>query len=108
MKSIIKKISVFCIVLATCSCTEVLRTPELHVDSLPSQTTYTYGEKFSSEGLVIKNENNQIVKDYCLSKHDGDVLSCSGKMNVVINSKNYKSTSFTITVGEKENKQLKK
>lgn len=75
----------------------------LKVASLPNKTTYTRGEPFSSEGLVINKVNGtnvQPIETYELSIVDGTILNEPGTIDVHVIAKEEKVTytSFTIKV----------
>ena len=75
----------------------------LEVASLPNKTTYTRGEPFSSEGLVINKVNGTNVRPietYELSIVDGTILNEPGTIEVHVIAKEEKVTytSFTIEV----------
>ena len=75
----------------------------LEVASLPSKISYTRGEPFSSEGLVINKVNGtnvQPIETYELSIVDGTILDKPGTIEVHVIAKEEKVTytSFTIEV----------
>ena len=86
----------------------------LHVDTLPTKTNYIVGEAFSSQGLIIKDERNNVFDNYSLSIKDGYIFKQAGTRTVVVNdiNKEYLSTSFTVEIKDqdsyqKTNKDLK-
>ena len=72
----------------------------LSIRTLPSITSFEQGQEFSSSGLVVVDENDEIVTDYSLSISDGDILKNKGTIEVMVTKVNYQSTSFTIEVTE--------
>ena len=74
----------------------------LSINSLPNQTEYDDGDEFSSEGLVVINEREEIVTDYTLSIPDGTILKGAGNKTVIVSKEGYESTSFTLKVNEKQ------
>ena len=80
---------------------------KLSVKTNPSVTSFDQGDEFSSSGLVIQDESEQIISDYTLSIKDGDVLKNSGEIKVKVTKENYQEAEFTITVNEKTNPTVK-
>lgn len=83
----------------------------LQVDSLPTVTSYTVGDAFSSSGLVIVDELNNVVTDYSLDIEEGTIFKYDGDFTVTVSKEEYISTSFTVTVskhggGEEINRTL--
>ena len=74
----------------------------LSIDSLPNKTTYEVGDAFSLEGLVVKDERNNVVTDYVSSVEVGSILKYSGTTTVTLYKDTYESASFDITVNEKQ------
>ena len=75
----------------------------LEVASLPSKISYTRGEPFSSEGLVINKVNGanvQPIETYELSIVDGTILDKPGtiKVHVIAKEEKVTYTSFSIEV----------
>lgn len=73
---------------------------ELFISSLPSLTTYTEGDLFSSDGLAIVDQLGNPVTDYTLSIEEGTELKVVGQTTVYVTKQDYISKSFTITVNE--------
>ena len=73
---------------------------ELFIYSLPTITTYTEGDLFSSSGLIIKDQLGNTVNDYTLSIEEGTELKVVGQTTVSVTKAGYISKSFVITVEE--------
>ena len=70
----------------------------LSIGSLPNTTTFTEGDEFDTEGLVVINERDEVVTDYTLSIPSGTILRGAGNKEIVVSKDNYESASFTIIV----------
>ena len=71
---------------------------ELFISQAPNTTRYTVGDNFSSEGLIVTNEKEQVVDDYTLSIQEGTRLNITGMIDITVAKADYKSASFTISV----------
>ena len=78
----------------------VRKEKRLSVYHLPNKTSYLTGENFNTDGLIIHNENDQVVNDYSLSIKDGSNLKYAGNIDISVTKDGYVSTSFTIEVTE--------
>ena len=74
---------------------------QLSVSTLPN-LEYETGDAFSSSGLVVVNQNNQVITDYTLSIEEGSILKYEGDINVIISKDGYDDISFTIHVKKSE------
>ena len=72
----------------------------LTIAHLPNDVDYETGENFSSTGLVVKDENGNVVTNYTLSIEEGSQLKYAGDVNVEISVTGYNTISFTIHVTE--------
>lgn len=73
---------------------------KMEISSLPLMTKYIIGEPFSSEGLVVIDENGNVISDYKLSINDGFVFDSLGFFNIEISKDNYLNKSFKVEVVE--------
>lgn len=73
----------------------------LFVSSLPTKSTYIQGDSFESAGLIIKDQNDNVVTDYELSIEDGEILKYATTMTITVSKDGYNSASFQIVVNEK-------
>ena len=73
----------------------------LFVSSLPTKSTYTQGDSFESAGLIIKDQDDNVVTDYELSIEDGEILKYATTMTITVSKDGYNSASFQIVVNEK-------
>ena len=70
----------------------------LTIYTMPNTTVFTEGDAFSSEGLQVINERDEMVTDYELSIPDGTILKGTGDRTVIISKEGYDSTSYSIKV----------
>lgn len=73
----------------------------LFVTSLPSKTTYEVGEYYSSQGLVVKDELDNVVTDYTSSLEEGSQFKFQGTVTVTLSKEGYDAASFDLTVNPK-------
>ena len=78
----------------------VTEAQELRIKTSPTKTTYNRGDAFSSAGLVVEDQNGQIVTGYNVSIEEGDILKYAKSINVEVSKEGYHSTSFTISVND--------
>ena len=95
-KSTLTLIPIFVLLLSSCRFSDVFPTNYLVIDTMPYKTSYKVGEYFTSEGLLVKDNNDQFVTDYSLSIEDGTQLLRAKTYSVVVAKEGYKSTSFSI------------
>ena len=80
----------------------------LSVRSQPTKTIYNQGDVFNSAGLVIEDQDHNVVSDYTLSIENGSKLKyASDAITINVSKELYESTSFTIRVNELENPDIK-
>ena len=72
----------------------------LSVAQQPTITNYQTGDAFTLAGLVIQNENGEVVTNYQTSIADGATLKYAGDIEVIISLDGYQSVSLIIHVEE--------
>lgn len=78
----------------------VYPTRSLFINKLPNKTNYVVGESFTSEGLIIYDERDNVINDYQLSINEGTILKYSGSTTVEVKKEGYRSATFEINVEE--------
>lgn len=73
----------------------------LFVSSLPTKSTYVQGENFEIDGLIIIDQNDELVTDYDISIQDGEVLKYATTMTITVSKTGYNSATFEIVINEK-------
>lgn len=81
---------------------EVSEKQKLTIYELPAKTKYLINSNFSSEGLVIKNaNNNEIITDYTLSVSNGTLLNQVGEISIKVSKDNFIDAIFKVNIYEK-------
>ena len=70
----------------------------LSVRTNPNKIYYQQGETFSSEGLVVEDQNHQLIDEYEISFKEGSIIKHYGDIEVKVSKPGYTPTSFTIRV----------
>ncbi len=76
----------------------VIKIEDLEIYSYP-KTSYTVGESFSINGLIVKAKGKTIL-DYEISLANNTVLTTPGEIDVVVSKHGYNPASFVVTVSE--------
>ena len=77
---------------------EVKDLPRLTISHMPNKLEYVVGEFFTIEGLVVIDQNNEVVTDYTLSYRTGDAFTTTGEKEITISKEDYIPASFTVNV----------
>ena len=81
---------------------EVTPQKRLSIKNEPNTTTYFRGDRFSSSGLVVVDEKDNVVTDYTIAMKENDVLKYEGTIEINVSKENYRDASFEIVVNDRE------
>lgn len=84
--------------LSTSFYIKVLEDENLYLDISNIRTIFTIGEKFSYEGLIVKDKNGNEINDYEISLKRGTILNTSGLIDITVSKTHFKDASFQIEV----------